>query len=119
MFTSVKKEIRSFACAFKGIISAFKSEVHLKIHAIIVLIVCVCGFVFQISAIEWIVCLLCISVVIGMELLNSAIERLTDLIEPEYNDLAGKAKDIAAGAVLTSAIISIIAGIIIFAPKIF
>ncbi|GHV45139.1 diacylglycerol kinase [Bacteroidia bacterium] len=115
---NIKKEIRSFGYAFKGILSAFKSEMHIKIHTIIALPVIFSGFVLKISATEWTVCLLCIGLVVGMELLNTAVEKIIDLVSPEHNELAGKAKDIAAGAVLVCASVSVVIGIIIFAPKI-
>jgi diacylglycerol kinase (ATP) len=115
---SIKKEIHSFGCAFRGVFYAFKNETHLKIHAVIALIVCVLGFIFKITANEWLVCLFCIGMVISMELINTATEKIVDFICPKHNDIAGKIKDIAAGAVLFCAIVSIIIGIIIFAPKI-
>ncbi|MDR2824210.1 MAG: diacylglycerol kinase family protein [Prevotellaceae bacterium] len=115
----MSKEIRRFGYAFKGIFAAFKSETHLKVHTVIALTVCFLGFVFNISATEWAICLLCIGLVIGMELLNTAIEKVVDLISPQYNALAGAAKDIAASAVLVCAIVSIVIGMIIFAPKVF
>lgn len=116
---SIKKEIRSFICAFRGIFYAFKNETHLKIHAIVALVVCVSGFVFKISANQWLVCLFCIGLVVAMELINTTIEKIADFISPEHNFIIGKIKDIAAGAVLVCAIISVIIGMIIFIPKIF
>ncbi|MCL1868030.1 MAG: diacylglycerol kinase family protein [Paludibacter sp.] len=115
---SIKKEIRSFRCAFKGIFYALKNETHLKIHAVIALIVCFFGFIFKITANEWLVCLFCIGMVVAMELINTAIEKIVDFMCPQYNSLAGKIKDIAAGAVLVCAIVSAVIGVIIFAPKV-
>jgi diacylglycerol kinase len=62
-------------------------------------------------------CIGCFGLVISLEMINSAIENLVDLVSPEYNKLAGKAKDIAAGAVLVAAICAAIVGLIIFLPK--
>lgn len=66
---------------------------------------------------EWIACLLCMGLVIGTEMINTAIEAVVDLASPQQHPLAAKAKDIAAGAVLIGAILSVIIGIIIFLPK--
>ena len=83
------------------------------------LIVIVAGFIFKISVMEWIACLLLFALVISLELINTAIETTVDIAMPEINEKAKYAKDIAAGAVLFSAIIAVIVGLIIFLPKIF
>lgn len=115
----MKKQIESFLYAFNGIRCAFKSEAHLKFHCCIALLVIVCGFLFQISIMEWIACLLCIGSVISAELINTAIEAVTDLATKESHPLAKKAKDVAAGAVLVSAITAATIGLLIFVPKAF
>ena len=65
---------------------------------------------------EWIAVILCIGMVIGAELFNSAIERIVDLVSPQRHPLAGQIKDIAAGAVLICALTALIIGLIIFIP---
>ena len=72
---------------------------------------------FNIAATEWIAVGFCIALVITMEMINTAIENVVDLTSPEQHPLAGKAKDIAAGAVLVCAIISGVIGLLIFLPK--
>ena len=114
----MKKLIKSFGYAFRGIGQAFKSEPNMRIHLTITLFVIAGGFLLHISVTEWFVCLLCVGLVVGAELLNTSIEKLVDLVSPEYNPKAGKVKDLSAGAVMVGAIISAIIGIIIFAPKI-
>lgn len=114
-----KKLRNSFKYAFEGIKEAWKTEQNLKIHFIIMFLVIIAGFVFKITAMEWIVCLLLFALVISLELINTAIETTVDIAMPEINEKAKYAKDIAAGAVLFSAIISVIVGLIIFLPKIF
>lgn len=89
----------------------------MKIHLVITTLVVIGGVVFSISLTEWMFCLLCIGLVIGTEMINTAIENVVDLASPELHPLAGQAKDIAAGAVLICAIISVIIGLMIFAPK--
>lgn len=106
--------LRSFKYAFKGILKAVREERNLKVQFLIGVVVIYSGFYFQLSDTEWVLILLCIAMVIGLELINSAIESLVDLISPEWNPLAGKAKDIAAGAVLFVSIISLVVGILIF-----
>ena len=114
-----KKLRNSFKYAFEGIIEAWKTEQNLKIHFVIMALVIIAGFIFKISAMEWIVCLLLFAIVISLELINTAIETTVDIAMPEINEKAKYAKDIAAGAVLFSAMISVIVGLIIFLPKIF
>ena len=114
-----KKLRNSFKYAFEGIKEAWKTEQNLKIHFIIMFLVIIAGFIFKITAMEWIVCLLLFALVISLELINTAIETTVDIAMPEINEKAKYAKDIAAGAVLFSAIISVIVGLIIFLPKIF
>lgn len=113
----MRKRIQSFGYAASGILSVFKSEVNMRIHLMVVLLVIISGFVFNISIIEWMLCIVCFGLVIGMEMLNTAIESIVDLVSPNQHTLAGKAKDIAAGAVLICAIISVIVGLLIFVPK--
>lgn len=113
----MKKRIQSFGYAAHGIRMVFSSEPNMKIHLVVTLIVIICGFLFSISITEWLSCILCMGLVIGAEMINTAIENLVNLVSPEHNQLAGKVKDIAAGAVLVCAIISVIIGLLIFAPK--
>ena len=82
-----------------------------------IIAVIVCGFVFQVSLIEWCILLLCISLVVSLELMNTAIEEAVNLASPDIHPLAKASKDVAAGAVMFSAIISAIIGFIIFIPK--
>ena len=77
------------------------------------------GAHFAISALEWCAVVLAIALVWVAEALNTALERLTDLASPQYNPLAGKAKDIAAGAVLIAALGAVSIGVIIFGPRLF
>ncbi len=114
----MKKLIYSFKYAFHGIPKALKSERNLKIHFVMMILVICFGFLFQIDIMEWLICFVCFGMVIMAELFNTAIETVVDLVSPEKNEFAGRAKDISAGAVLFAAIISAIIGLIIFIPKI-
>lgn len=114
----MKKRIKSFGYAINGIRIVIGSEVNMKIHLGISLAVIVLGIGFMISPTEWLICLLCMGLVAGLEMMNTAIEKLVDLVSPHQNPQAGVVKDIAAGAVLIGAILSATIGTIIFAPKV-
>jgi len=113
----MRKRIQSFGYAIRGIRYVFGTEANMKIHIAISILVIICGIVFAINLTEWIFCLLCIGMVVAAEMLNTAIENVVDLASPEQHPLAGKAKDIAAGAVLICAIVSVVIGLLIFIPK--
>jgi len=115
----MNKRIKSFGYALKGIKCVVASEVNMQIHCVISAFVIAFGFIFSISAIEWIVCLLCMAVVLGLEMMNTALETVVDFVSPEMHPLAGRIKDIAAGAVLIAAICSAIVGLIVFLPKVY
>lgn len=108
--------LSSFSYAIEGIRTAIKQERNIRIHLSISLIVIIFGFLFSITRIEWIFILLTIGGMISLEIINTAIERLVDLVTLDFHPLAKQAKDLAAGAVFSFAIISVIVGIIIFGP---
>ena len=113
-----KKLINSFKCAIQGIKQAVKTERNVKIHITIMILVIIAGIVLKINTQEWIICIILFGLVISLELVNSAIEATVDIAMPEINEKAKVAKDVAAGAVLVSAIASAIIGLIIFIPKV-
>ena len=115
----MKKLINSFKYAFEGIITGIKEERNIKIHISIMILVIILGILLKISQIEWIICIILFGLVISLEFVNTAIENAVDLITQEKNPQAKIIKDVAAGAVLVSAIASAIIGLIIFIPKIF
>ncbi|MDR0505422.1 MAG: diacylglycerol kinase family protein [Dysgonamonadaceae bacterium] len=115
---SIRKRLVSFKYAFSGLKILLKEEHNARIHLFIALFVLVAGIVFRISMYEWIVIFLCIGGVFALELINSAIENIADFVSPEKHETIKKIKDLSAAAVLTGAMISFIAGIIIFIPKI-
>lgn len=115
----IKKLINSFKYAGEGFISSFKTERNMKIHILVMILVIILGILLKLSKIEWIICIILFSIVIGSELFNTAIETTVDLAMPHKNDKAKLAKDISASAVLIIAIGSAIIGLLIFIPKIF
>ena len=115
----LKNRKYAFGYAFKGIYSFFKEEAHSRLHLGVFILVLLAGFYFHITRIEWFMVLVCAAMVFGLEMLNSALERALDQLHPEQNESIGKAKDLAAGAVLVVAIISILIGGMIFLPYLF
>ncbi|MBK8519884.1 MAG: diacylglycerol kinase family protein [Ferruginibacter sp.] len=112
------KLIKSFAYAWAGIRSCFQSEPNFRIHSVLGIVVLVFSMVFNISTIEWMAVCFCIAFVITMEMLNTALEKLCDVIHKEVHPGIKNVKDMAAGAVLVAALFSLITGAIIFIPKI-
>jgi len=102
--------------AFNGIRIGL-SERNFIIQLVITGFVLIAGFLFQLTTVEWCIILICIAGVLSLELLNSAIEQIVDHISPDYSLFAKHAKDLAAGAVFISAVVSAIIGLIIFIPK--
>jgi diacylglycerol kinase len=114
----MKDRAKSFGYAFKGIGYVLRTQHNFWIHGLITLAVIAFGFWLDISVAEWLFVVFAIGFVLVSELFNTAIEVLVDLVSPERNPQAGLAKDIAAGAVLISAITAALIGLFIFAPKI-
>lgn len=106
-----------FEDAIRGIGTAFASERNFRIHVIVAFTVVVLGGWFALSSAEWLWIVLCITLVFVTELLNTSLEKLVDLVSPDYHPLARKVKDTAAGAVLVSVVFSVSVGFIIFVPK--
>jgi len=112
----LKQMFKSIGVAFDGIIDLVKSENNAKIHLISTIVVIIVGFKLQFLAIEWLWISLAIAGVWVAELINTAIEKLTDLVSPEINPIAKKVKDYAAGAVLVMAIWAIFVFCLISLP---
>lgn len=110
--------INSFKYAIQGLIVNLKIERNLIIHFITSVLVIIFGFIFKISLYEWIACVFIFGLVISLELMNTAFEKLVDLCMPDINLKAKFIKDTAAASVFVSAIIAVIIGIIIFLPKV-
>lgn len=114
----IRKMFGFFIPAFKGIGTAFIEEVNVKLHVLAVVLVVGAGLYFGVSVHDWVVLVLAMALVISLELANTAIENLVDLFSTARSPLAGKIKDIAAGAVLVAAIGAAIVGILIFSKYI-
>ena len=108
---------KSFGYAFEGIGTCIKKERNMKIHCVAAVLVVIAGVILKISLLEWCICLTLFGLIMALELVNTAVEAVVDLVTEERKPLAKIAKDTAAGAVLIAAIMAVIAGIIIFLPK--
>jgi len=115
---SLRKRLKSFQFAFNGIKNLIKNEHNARIHIAALICVIGLGMVFKIELAEWIAVTIVSGLVFLTELFNTAIERLADFVEPNLNEKIGMIKDYCAGAVLISAMISVIIGGLIFIPRI-
>ena len=104
---------KSFYYAFNGIKLSLQQR-NMKVHVCFGILAITCGFIFNINSSEWCIILICIGIVLALETINTAIESLVDLVEPNHHPVAGKIKDLVAGAVLIFSIISALIGILIF-----
>ncbi len=113
----MKKLIRSFGYAFKGVAYATSSQLNFRIHLGATALVIIAGFLFHISTGQWQWVVLSITLVLVTEIFNTMIETLVDLVSPGYNEKAGHIKDMSAGAVVIAALFAFITALIIFLPK--
>ena len=105
--------------ASRGAVLLIRTEASIKAQIFIGLVMTGLGFYFELSQIEWILQIFAIVLVLGAEGLNTAIEKVCDYIQPEYDIKIGFIKDISAGAVMLVSIGAIVVGLIIYLPKIF
>ena len=110
--------LRSFGYAFRGIGILLRTQANARIHAAATVLAVAAGFWFRISRSEWGAIIAAIGLVWTAEGVNTAIEAVVDLVSPETHPLAGRAKDVAAGAVLCAAIAALVIGALIFGPRV-
>lgn len=108
---------KSFKYAFNGAKTAFHREPNLRIHLFFAIFALIFGFLLEISPTEWVLLLFTIFFVIMLELINTVLEALVNVVSPNFHPEAKVAKDVSASAVLFAAIISVIVGLVIFGPK--
>ena len=113
----MERLLNSFIYAFKGLTYAFKTQLNFKIHCVVAILVITLGLIINLSITEWLWIAISIGLVIIIELLNTAIEVLVDLISPQKQPKAGAIKDLAAAAVLVSVLVALTVGLFIFIPK--
>ncbi|WP_224483090.1 diacylglycerol kinase family protein [Robertkochia aurantiaca] len=113
------KRLKSIRYASKGAYLLLKTEPSIQIQFVIGILVTIAGFVFEISAVEWMIQVLVIAAIMSVEGLNTAVEKIADFIHPDPDINIGFIKDIAAGAVFIIAMAAVVIGLIIYVPKIF
>jgi len=106
----------SFSCALAGLGYCLKTQKNMRIHILATAAVLIIAFLCRLSCWEWGLLILTIFIVLVAETINTAIEKTVDLVTLDFHPLAGLAKNLAAGAVLLSAINAVIMAIIIFGP---
>ena len=111
--------IKSVGFAVKGAFKLVSTEHSIMVQFSIMLIMIFAGFYFHISRIEWMLQVLAFGLVLGIEGVNTAVEKIADFIHPEFHDRIGFIKDIAAGAVLFAAGSTLTVGALIYVPKLF
>ncbi len=114
----IKRFIRSFRYSLEGFVHIFKYHQNIRFHSFAALAVIMLALLLQLSRIEFLFILLAIFIVFVAEMINTAIEEMTNLITTEHRKEAKIAKDVASAAVLLSSILAFIIGMIIFIPKI-
>ena len=112
-----KPLLKTLSYGFNGILYTLKYERNMVIHFLVMILVIIAGIVFKITFVEWGVCFVLFALVLSLELMNTALENVVDLVTEEKKAKAKVAKDAAAGAVLVAAIFAVIIGISIFLPR--
>ncbi len=111
--------LRSFKHSFRGVTVLFHNEYNLYVQVFFAIVATIFGFMFEISLLEWALQTAVIGLVIFSELVNTALEKTMDLVQPEYDERVRDIKDLASGAVLFTVGISVAVGLFIYIPKIF
>ncbi len=110
------KFVASFGYAFAGLWYALRTQRNVWVHVTMAILAILLGIVLRISAVEFAMIFVAITVVFIAEMFNTVFELCVDLASPEYNPLAKIAKDVAAGAVLLSAMLAVVIGLFVFGP---
>lgn len=115
---SLRDRLNSFRFAFNGIKTLFTDEHNAWIHALAAVCAIIAGILLRINRQEWLAVIIVIGLVVAMEAMNTALEKLAEYVTPEKQEQIKKVKDLAAAGVLISSITALIAGLIIFIPAI-
>ena len=108
---------RAFRNAWAGLCAAVRTQRNMRIHLAAAAAAAAAGFFFRLNEIEWTALAISCALVLAFEAMNTALESVVDLASPQYNPLARRAKDCAAGAVLIASLASLVVGGILFIPK--
>ena len=115
----VSGRIKSIGFAVKGAFKLITTEHSVMVQFSLMILMIFAGFYFKISREEWMLQILAFGLVLAIEGLNTAVEKIADFIHPEFHNRIGFIKDIAAGAVLFAAFSAMAVGALIYVPKIF
>ncbi|MEA3398330.1 MAG: diacylglycerol kinase family protein [Patescibacteria group bacterium] len=115
----IKRLLKSFKYALNGLIKTFREEQNLRIQLTATLIIILAGWYFKIERLEWALIIFAIGLVILAEIINSAAERITDVLRPRINTYVKTIKDIMAAAVMFASLIAFLIGLLVFFPKLF
>ena len=111
--------LKNFSFAFQGLRAAYQEEYSFRIELFIALLVVILSVILRISSLEWMLVIIAMAMVLSLELLNSRIERMMNILHPEVHDQVKVIKDISAAAVLIASLMALIIGLIIFIPYLF
>ncbi len=103
-----------FYSATEGVIATFRTERNFRVHVLATLAIIGAAWFFRVSALDWMLLMLAVGMVLGAELMNTAVEAAVDLVSPDWHTFAKKAKDAAAGAVLVTSGAAAVIGVIVF-----
>lgn len=109
--------LKSVGYAVKGAIKLITTEHSVMVQFTLAIIMIIAGFYFDIDRYEWMMQILAFGLVLGIESLNTAVEKIADFVHPEFHDRIGFIKDIAAGAVMFAALAAMAIGLLIYVPK--
>lgn len=115
---SLIKLLKSFGYAFKGLAILIREEQNGRVHLLAAGMVVICGMLLKIAPVEWGILMLCMALVLVLEIINSALERIADFVSTEFQPLIGQSKDLCAAAVLVAALFALAIACIILLPKI-
>ncbi len=113
----MQKFFRGFVYAWQGIVYALQTQLNMRVHLVVSIAAITLSIWLGISRIEWMLLLMTLAQVISLEIVNTALEVSLDLISKEHNPWIGRAKDLAAGAVLVSAVFAIGVGFLLWGPR--
>lgn len=116
--TTFMKLFKSFGYAWQGIRYTYKTQLNFRIHLFVLSAVVIAGFILQVNSTEWLFIIVCSTLVLSLELMNTGIEFLCDAFTKEIHPVIKIVKDVSAAAVLLAAAGSVVIGLIIFLPKI-
>ena len=115
----IARLIKSFQYAIRGLVKVFREEQNLRVQTLAGIFAFVLAWYFQVTAVEWCLLIIVSALVLLMEIVNSAIERVADVLKPRIHTYVKEVKDIMAAAVMLASGLAIVVGLIIFLPRLF